>query len=81
MEIALNITLSIPDDIVSYAEEISSESDELIGELLSFRSILKDSYMKAIHQAFLHDLAKRNLSDIEDEIWLEYDKRRYPEWI
>lgn len=81
MEISFNVTIDVPDDVVSYAGAISAKSDEMIGELLSVRSIIKDSYIKAIHEACLTREVKRNLSDIEDLIHLEYDKIRYPEWI
>lgn len=81
MDISFVVTVNVPDDVVSYAEAISSKSDELIGEPLNVRSIIKDSYIKVIHEAFLTSQVKNNLSDIEDEIQLEYDIRRYPEWI
>lgn len=81
MEISLTVTVDVPDDVFSYAEAISSKSDELIGEPLNVCSIIKDSYVKAIHEAFLTSQVKSILSDIEDEIQLEYDIRTYPEWI
>lgn len=81
MEISFTVTVDIPDDVVSYAEVISANSDELLGEPIIVPSILKEVYARAIHNAFLTREVKTLLSVVEDEILLEYDKRRFPEWV
>lgn len=81
MEISLTVTVDVPDDVVSYAEVISANSDKLLDEPIIVRSILKEVYARAIHNAFLTREVKSLLSVVEDEIQLEYDKRRFPEWV
>lgn len=81
MKISLTVTVDVPDDVVSYAESISDYSERLLGEPIIVPSILKEVYAKAIHNTFLSKEVKSFLSVVEDEILLEYDKRRYPEWI
>lgn len=81
MEISFNVIVDVPDDLVSYAEAISVKSDDLIGEVIPFRSILRDSYIKAILGADLKKSVTACMSDVENQIHLEYDKRMYPDLI